>query len=63
MGSVSYAYPNVDHIPWFYSREAGGGALHGSGSYPLQYLRLGKRFKRLREPQRISKGRRIVNVI
>ena len=59
------AYPNVDHIPWFYSREAGGGALHGSGSYPLQYLQyvLGKRFKRLREPQRISKGRRIVNVI
>ena len=41
------AYPNVDHIPWFYSREAGGGALHGSGSYPLQYLQyvLGKRFK------------------
>ena len=38
------AYPNVDHIPWFYSREAGGGALHGSGSYPLQYLQyvLGK---------------------
>ncbi len=37
-------HPNVDHIPWFYSREAGGGALHGSGSYPLQYLQyvLGK---------------------
>lgn len=32
------AYPNVNHIPWFHSIEAGGGALHGSGSYPLQYM-------------------------
>lgn len=31
-------YPNVDHISWFHSVEAGGGALHGSGSYPLQYM-------------------------
>lgn len=32
------AYPNVDHISWFYEAEAGGGALHGSGSYPIQYM-------------------------
>lgn len=31
-------YPNVDHISWFHSLEAGGGALHGSGSYPIQYM-------------------------
>ncbi|WP_207694683.1 hypothetical protein DOK67_0000480 [Enterococcus sp. DIV0212c] len=32
------AYPSVDHISWFHSLDAGGGALHGSGSYPLQYM-------------------------
>lgn len=32
------SYPNVDHISWFHSLDAGGGALHGSGSYPLQYM-------------------------
>lgn len=32
------AYPNVNHISWFHSIEAGGGTLHGSGSYPLQYM-------------------------
>ncbi|MDA9471722.1 Gfo/Idh/MocA family protein [Enterococcus sp. 5H] len=32
------AYPSVEHISWFYSIEAGGGALHGSGSYPIQYM-------------------------
>ncbi|ALS02890.1 oxidoreductase [Enterococcus silesiacus] len=32
------SYPSVDHISWFHSLEAGGGALHGSGSYPLQYM-------------------------
>lgn len=32
------SYPNVDHISWFHSLEAGGGTLHGSGSYPLQYM-------------------------
>lgn len=31
-------YPSVDHIKWFYSLEAGGGVLHGAGSYPLQYM-------------------------
>ncbi|MTD38347.1 gfo/Idh/MocA family oxidoreductase [Erwinia sp. CPCC 100877] len=31
-------YPNIDHISWFHSLEAGGGVLHGSGSYPLQYM-------------------------
>jgi predicted dehydrogenase len=31
-------YPNIDHISWFHSLEAGGGILHGSGSYPLQYM-------------------------
>lgn len=31
-------YPNVDHISWFHSLEAGGGTLHGSGSYPIQYM-------------------------
>lgn len=32
------SYPNADHISWFHSLEAGGGTLHGSGSYPLQYM-------------------------
>lgn len=32
------AYPNIDHIRWFHSIEAGGGTLHGSGSYPIQYM-------------------------
>ncbi|WP_430607273.1 hypothetical protein IGJ55_000583 [Enterococcus sp. AZ170] len=31
-------YPNVEHISWFHSLDAGGGALHGSGSYPIQYM-------------------------
>lgn len=31
-------YPNVEHISWFHSLEAGGGAFHGSGSYPIQYM-------------------------
>ncbi|EOL49052.1 Gfo/Idh/MocA family protein [Enterococcus caccae] len=31
-------YPSVDHISWFHSLEAGGGTLHGSGSYPIQYM-------------------------
>lgn len=43
LGDVRYlrsftAYPNVDHISWFDSLDAGGGALHGSGSYGLQYM-------------------------
>lgn len=43
IGKINYlrtmtAYPSVDHIAWFKSLEAGGGALHGSGSYPLQYM-------------------------
>ena len=59
------AYPNVDHIPWFYSREAGGGALHGSGSYPLQYLQyvLGKEIQEVTGTATYQQGRRIVNVI
>jgi predicted dehydrogenase len=32
------SYPDVDHIRWFHSLAAGGGTLHSSGSYPLQYL-------------------------
>ena len=32
------SYSNIDHLRWFHSIEAGGGALHGSGSYPLQYM-------------------------
>ncbi|WP_086314204.1 hypothetical protein A5821_001801 [Enterococcus sp. 7F3_DIV0205] len=32
------SYPSTDHISWFHSLEAGGGTLHGSGSYPLQYM-------------------------
>ncbi|MFD2306809.1 Gfo/Idh/MocA family protein [Enterococcus termitis] len=31
-------YPSVDHIAWFHSLDSGGGALHGSGSYPIQYM-------------------------
>lgn len=43
IGAVKYmrsvtSYPSVDHISWFHSLEAGGGALYGSGSYPLQYM-------------------------
>ncbi len=43
IGDVNYmrattAYPSVDHIDWFHSIEAGGGALYGSGGYPLQYM-------------------------
>ncbi|GGC93186.1 Gfo/Idh/MocA family protein [Enterococcus wangshanyuanii] len=38
-------YPSVEHISWFHSLTAGGGALHGSGSYPIQYMQflLGQR--------------------
>ncbi|MHC5372999.1 Gfo/Idh/MocA family protein [Enterococcus sp. LJL120] len=32
------AYPNIDHVSWFRSLAAGGGALHGAGFYPLEYL-------------------------
>lgn len=31
-------YANVEKITWFFSLESGGGALYGSGSYPLEYL-------------------------
>lgn len=32
------AYPNMEHVTWFRSLEAGGGALYGAGFYPLEYL-------------------------
>ncbi|WP_086350003.1 Gfo/Idh/MocA family protein [Candidatus Enterococcus clewellii] len=32
------AYPNIDHLKWFHSLDAGGGILHGSGSYPLEFI-------------------------
>lgn len=32
------AYPNIDHVTWFHDLSAGGGTLHGSGSYPIEYL-------------------------
>lgn len=32
------SYPHIDHITWFHDLSAGGGALHSSGSYPLQYM-------------------------
>ena len=32
------SYPNIGHVKWFPSLEAGGGTLHGSGSYPLHYM-------------------------
>lgn len=43
LGEVRYirtitAYPSVDHIRWFKSLEAGGGAFRGAGAYPLQYV-------------------------
>lgn len=43
IGPVRYirsttVYPNVDHISWFRSLEAGGGSFHGSGGYPVQYM-------------------------
>ena len=43
LGRIRYAkatmaYPRTEQIKWFHSLEAGGGALRGSSSYPLQYL-------------------------
>lgn len=43
IGPVHYVrafmtYSNVEKITWFSSLESGGGALYGSGSYPLEYL-------------------------
>ncbi|GCF94093.1 oxidoreductase [Enterococcus florum] len=32
------AYPNIYHISWFSSLEAGGGVLRGAGTYPLEYM-------------------------
>ena len=48
-----------------FTREAGGGALHGSGSYPLQYLQyvLGKEIQAVTGTATYQQGRRIVNVI
>ncbi|MEG0294080.1 Gfo/Idh/MocA family protein [Enterococcus sp.] len=43
VGSVKYmkafmAFPAGHAIPWFHSLESGGGALYGSGSYPIEYM-------------------------
>ena len=43
IGAVKYmkafmAFPSGSTIPWFHSLEAGGGALYGSGSYPIEYM-------------------------
>lgn len=43
IGAVKYmkafmAFPSGRTIPWFHSLEAGGGALYGSGSYPIEYM-------------------------
>ncbi|MHC5268447.1 Gfo/Idh/MocA family protein [Enterococcus sp. LJL98] len=43
IGEVKYldcriSHTNADQIPWFQSFEAGGGALYGSGSYPIEYF-------------------------
>ncbi|MEO1768658.1 Gfo/Idh/MocA family protein [Candidatus Enterococcus ferrettii] len=32
------AYPNIYHINWFSSLDAGGGILRGAGTYPLEYM-------------------------
>ena len=32
------AYPNIYHINWFGSLEAGGGVFRGAGTYPLEYM-------------------------
>lgn len=32
------AYPNIYHISWFSSLDAGGGILRGAGTYPLEYM-------------------------
>lgn len=32
------AYPNIYHINWFDSLDAGGGILRGAGTYPLEYM-------------------------
>ena len=43
LGTLRYAkatmaYPHTEHIKWFPSLAAGGGALRGSSSYPIHYL-------------------------
>jgi predicted dehydrogenase len=32
------AYPNIDHVGWFRDLDAGGGTLHFSAPYPIEYL-------------------------
>lgn len=34
------SYPDIERIQWFPYLEAGGGALHGSGNYPIEYLQI-----------------------
>lgn len=43
IGAIKYmkafmAFPTGKNIPWFHSLESGGGALYGSGSYPIEYM-------------------------
>ncbi|MFZ2670660.1 MAG: Gfo/Idh/MocA family oxidoreductase [Enterococcus aquimarinus] len=43
IGEVKYLdcrmmHTNADHIPWFKDLASGGGALYGSGSYPIEYF-------------------------
>lgn len=35
---ASSSHLGVERIKWFHSLEAGGGALYGSGTYPLEYM-------------------------
>ncbi|MGM0214592.1 Gfo/Idh/MocA family protein [Enterococcus sp. AZ109] len=32
------AYPNIHHISWFDSLDAGGGVFRGAGTYPIEYM-------------------------
>lgn len=36
--NASSSHLGVDRIKWFHSLESGGGALYGSGTYPMEYI-------------------------
>lgn len=43
IGTIKYldcrmSHTNAQEIPWFKDLESGGGALYGSGSYPIEYF-------------------------
>ena len=64
MGSVSYCLSQCGSYSLVLPREAGGGASWlRKLSITILTIRIRKEIQEVTEPQRISKGRRIVNVI